>query len=114
VSYFDDFLNVMTAGIARFAPHVIQLRTGLRGNPGLATLLGWCDVLIHSTGAEYVRDGLTGGQTAIEYRHTPDALCVRTEILPAIEAVRAQHTEKDPAHEDKRQQLVRGRALPAG
>lgn len=112
VSYFDDFLSVMAAGIGRFAPHVIQLRTGLRGDPDLADLLGWCDVLVHSTGADYLRAGLAPGQAAIEYRHTPDAHHVRTEILPAIEAVRARQSAQESGDEDKRQQLVRDRALP--
>ncbi len=98
MSYFDDFLTVMAAGIGRFAPHVIQVRTGLRGDPGLPDLLGWCDVLIHSTGAEYLRAELAVRPESPSNTATPPTrITSGSEILPAIEAVRARHPQRSQA-----------------
>ena len=88
VSYFDDFVPVLKAGVARFAPHLAQMTAVSRGAPGLDRMLGHCDVMIHSTGADYLRASLTPDQSAIEYRHTPDSHIIRTEVLPALDALR--------------------------
>lgn len=92
VSYFADFLTIMKTGIMRFAPHVTQVAAVVRDDPALPGLLDRADVLIHSTGAEYLRSRLAPQKTAIEYRHTPDAQSIRSELLPAIEACRAART----------------------
>jgi GntR family transcriptional regulator len=101
VSFFDDFLSVMKSGIARFAPHIGRITAVPRDFDGLPDLLSRLDVLIHSTGADYLRDSLRPGQTAIEYRHTPDSHAVRSELLPAIEAARLTAGQQEPANEDK-------------
>ncbi len=111
VSFFDDFLTVMKGGINRFAPHVSRITAVPRGFPALAEVLAQADVLIHATGAGYLREALRPDQTAIEYRHTPDSNAVRTELLPAIEAARLSATRKDRPDEDKSKQLVRDRRV---
>ncbi|SDF01308.1 GntR family transcriptional regulator [Limimaricola pyoseonensis] len=95
VSYFDDFLTLMKTGIMRFAPHVTQVEALVRSDPELAARLAEADVLIHSTGAEYLRAGLRPDQTAIEYRHTPDGRAIRAELLPAIAACRAGEPQQE-------------------
>ncbi len=100
VSYFDDFLPTLKSGIDRFAPHLGRVKAVPRDFDGLSTLLAEVDVLIHSTGAEYLRDTLRADQTAIEYRHTPDSHAVRSKLLPAIEAVRADTSRKDTQDEN--------------
>lgn len=101
VSYFDDFLSVMKGGIARFAPHVGRITAVPRDYDELPALLSRADVLIYSTGAEYLREALRNGQTAIEYRHTPDSAAIRAELLPAIEAARLTAGAQETRHEDK-------------
>lgn len=88
VSYFADFLTIMKTGIMRFAPHVTRVTAVVRHDPVLDDLLDRADVLIHSTGADYLRGAFAPQKTAIEYRHTPDSLSVRSELLPAIESCR--------------------------
>lgn len=92
ISYFADFMTIMKTGIMRFAPHVTQVTAMVRDDPALPDLLDRADVLIHSTGAEYLRTRFSPQKTAIEYRHTPDAQSIRSELLPAIEACRAAKT----------------------
>lgn len=113
VSYFPDFMTIMKTGIMRFAPHVTQMTAMVRDDPGLPGVLDRADVLIHSTGADYLRDKFAPARIAIEYRHTPDMNSIRSELLPAIEARRAgtashsqSQTEKDGPREDNRQQLA--------
>ncbi len=105
----------MRAGVMRFAPHVTRLTAAVRDEPGLPGILSHADVVIHSTGAEYLRRDLRPDQTVIEYRHTPDTRAIETDLLPAIDAVRSHiRDEKDEPLEDQPEQLVRGRDLPAG
>lgn len=107
VSYFPEFLPVMRAGIMRFAPHVTRVSAALRDDAGLRRLLARTDVLIHSTGADYLRRSLRPEQVAIEYRHTPDSHAIRTDLLPAIDACRSRtRNQKEEPVEDQPEQLV--------
>jgi GntR family transcriptional regulator len=101
VSYFDDFLPTLKSGVDRFAPHLGRVTAVTRGFEGLPDLLGQADVLIYSTGAAYLSEGLRPEQTSIEYRHTPDSHDVRSKLLPAIEAVRVKNTAKEHQDENK-------------
>ncbi|TJZ89455.1 GntR family transcriptional regulator [Paracoccus gahaiensis] len=94
VSYFDDFLSVLKAGVARFAPHLGRVTTVSRTADDLDHLLRDCDVLIHATGAEYLQNEVGPAQTVIEYRHTPDSHAVQTQLLPALETLRTAATIK--------------------
>lgn len=88
VSYFDDFLSVLKAGVARFAPHLGRVTAVSRTAEDLDRLLQDCDVLIHATGADYLATQLGSRQAAIEYRHTPDSHAVQTQLLPALDTLR--------------------------
>lgn len=88
VSYFDDFLAVLKAGVARFAPHLGRVTAVPRTAANMDQLLRDCDVLIHATGAQDLRRDLGPDQSAIEYRHTPDSHSVRTQLLPALDTLR--------------------------
>lgn len=94
VSYFPDFMTIMKTGIMRFAPHVTKMTAMVRDDPGLPGLLTRADVLIHSTGADYLRDQFPPQKPCVEYRHTPDINSIRSELLPAIEARRAHATDR--------------------
>ena len=89
VSYFDDFLSVLKAGVARFAPHLGRVTAVARTADDLDRLIAECDVLIHATGADYLAARLGARQAAIEYRHTPDSHAVQTQLLPALDGLRA-------------------------
>lgn len=94
-TYFPGFLTIMTAGIRRFAPHVSQLAMAVRGDQGAAQAIVDADVLIYATGADYLLETLGPGQTAFEYRHTPEMQSIRRDLLPAIEARRTALCNKD-------------------
>jgi len=100
VSFFDDFLALMKSGVSRFAPHVNEIIAVPRSDETLDALLAEADVLIHSSGAGYLRDQLRADQNAIEYRHTPDSNSVKQELLPAIEAARSSAVSKEIDRED--------------
>ena len=93
VSYFDDFLTVLKAGVARFAPHLQRVTAVPRDAANLDRLLMACDVLIHATGAEYLQLTMRPEQSAIEYRHTPDSHTVQMQLLPALDALRTSATK---------------------
>lgn len=95
VSYFPEFLPMMRAGIMRFAPHVTRVTGAVRDDAGLPDLLARADVVIHSTGAEFLRNDLRSEQTAVEYRHTPDSHAIETDLLPAIDACRGRTLERE-------------------
>ncbi|MCR8723084.1 GntR family transcriptional regulator [Frigidibacter sp. ROC022] len=96
-TYFPEFLAIMKAGIMRFAPHVSDLSMVVRGEEGVEAAIAEADVLIYATGAEYLLAGLSDDQVAFEYRHTPGKQSIRRDLLPAIEAIRAELKEKDSA-----------------
>ncbi len=100
VSFFDDFLALMKSGVSRFAPHVDDIIAVPRSDTELDALLCKADVLIHSSGAGYLRDQLRADQIAIEYKHTPDSNSVKQELLPAIEAARTSAVSKEIDRED--------------
>ncbi len=100
VSYFDDFLALMKSGVSRFAPHVKEIIAVPRSDSGLEQALSMADVVIHSSGAGYLRDTLRAHQNVIEYRHTPDSNAVRRELLPAIESARSCAVSKEIDRED--------------
>ncbi|SDJ20000.1 GntR family transcriptional regulator [Salipiger marinus] len=91
-SYFPSFVTIMKANITRFAPHVSKVAIVVRGEDETQAKarIARASVLIYATGAEYLRDGLRPGQTAFEYRHTPDAQAIRAELLPLIESCRSR------------------------
>ena len=89
-SIFPGFVPIMKAGIRRFAPHVADPEMVVRGQADEAARLADGDVLIYASGAEQLRCDLRPGQSAFEYRHTPDAQSVRDDLLPAVEACRRQ------------------------
>lgn len=105
VSYFDDFLPTLKSGVTRFAPHVGRVTTLPLGFDGLTGFLSGVDVLIYSTGAEYLRDTLRHDQLAIEYRHTPDSSAVRAELMPMVDAIRTNASRQEHRDENNRQQL---------
>lgn len=91
VSYFPDLRTIMKTGILRFAPHVTKMTAMVRDDPGL---------LIHATGADYLRDRFAPHKPAGEYRHMPDINSIRSELLPAIEAQRARAFGRAPNGKD--------------
>lgn len=95
VSYFPEFLPVMRAGVMRFAPHITRVTGAVSDDDDLPGLLSRVDVIIHSTGADNLREGLRANQTAIEYRHTPDSHAIETDLLPAIDACRGRTQDKE-------------------
>ncbi|XDA98017.1 GntR family transcriptional regulator [Sulfitobacter sp. LCG007] len=97
-SYFPGFVTIMKTGIQRFAPHVADLTMVVRGDTDEADRISGAEVVIYASGADYLRQQLRPGQAAFEYRHTPDAQSIRSELLPAIETCRRQTpTRKDAA-----------------
>jgi GntR family transcriptional regulator len=111
VSYFPDFLALMKAGIMRFAPHVTKTEAGVWNDAGIDGLLSRCQVMIHATGADMLRQRLKPGQSAIEYRHTPDPHVIRSELVPLMDTLRKRTKDMEQPREDSRLQLVRDRGL---
>jgi GntR family transcriptional regulator len=99
VSYFDDFMPTLKSGIDRFAPHVASVTAVPRGFGDMTRFLAQLDVLIYSTGADDLRDFLRADQVAVEYRHTPDGRAVQAELLPLINAIRANIPRQEPPDE---------------
>ena len=89
-SVFPGFVTVMKSGIRRFAPHLADPEMVVRGQPDEAARLASGDVVVYASGAEELRRSLRPGQTAFEYRHTPETQSVRDDLLPAVEACRRQ------------------------
>jgi GntR family transcriptional regulator len=107
VSYFPHFLPLMKAGLQRFAAHVLEMQVLVRDDPELDAALTSADVLIYASGAHYLIDSLSAGQTALEYLHTPDPRSVRDDFLPALNARRAElMTQRGESDAHKRLQLV--------
>lgn len=105
VSYFDDFLPTLKSGLNRFAPHVGNITAVPLGFEALSAFISNVDVLIYSTGADYLRDTLRHDQQAIEYRHTPDSNAVQSELMPVIDAIRTNANRQEHRDENNRQQL---------
>lgn len=97
LSRFADFIPSMRAGILRFAPHVTSPAMLAQGAPDRDAQLARAEVIVWSSGNEGMLPGLRPGQTAFEYRHTPDGAMVRDTLLPMLEALRAGTV---PDHEE--------------
>jgi GntR family transcriptional regulator len=107
VSYFPHFLPLMKAGLRRFAPHVLEMQMMARDDPGLDAAAAGAGVLIYASGADYLAERISGAQRAIEYLHTPDPRSIRDDLLPALDARRAELiTQRGESDAHQRLQLV--------
>jgi DNA-binding transcriptional regulator YhcF (GntR family) len=89
VSTFPEFLGTLKDSVARFAPHLSKLDATVLGETDMRRKIESCDVVVYSTGAERVMNGLPGHVRALEYRHTPDPISVQAELLPVINELRS-------------------------
>lgn len=98
-SVFPGFVTIMKSGIRRFAPHVADPEIVVRGDADTEARLARAQIVIYASGAEDLRDSLQPAQTAFEYRHTPEAQSIRSDVLPAIEACRIKSPSTKEAAE---------------
>ncbi len=94
VSRFADFLPVMKAGVAKFAPHVPQISGCHLDDPDLQAKLRGIDVLVYSTGAESAAGLVAPGIATLEYRHAPDPADVERMILPLLRTLGGDETHQ--------------------
>jgi DNA-binding transcriptional regulator YhcF (GntR family) len=87
VSRFPDFLPIMRAGVARFAPHVPRLGAFNLDDASLPERLADSDVLVFSTGAEAAAALPGAPRAAFEYRHAPDPADVERVVVPVVRAM---------------------------
>ncbi|WP_227309380.1 GntR family transcriptional regulator [Acidisoma cellulosilyticum] len=90
VSLFPEWLVMMKAGVARFAPHVSQVATTVLDAPELGAVLASADVTVYATGAEAVLERLPEGFPSLEYRHSPDPGDIERSVLPMLHALRTK------------------------
>jgi DNA-binding transcriptional regulator YhcF (GntR family) len=88
VSTVPEFLPIMKAGVARFAPHIPELETALLDDPHIDTFLAPLDVVVLATGADGLLAQLPATVRAIHYRHTPDPLDIDRSLKPLLERLR--------------------------
>jgi DNA-binding transcriptional regulator YhcF (GntR family) len=88
VSTFPEFLPIMKAGVARFAPHVASLAATVLDDPALDGFLAKCDVAVIATGAEAALQRQPPHVLPILYRHMPDPRDIDRLVLPAIDRLR--------------------------
>ncbi|NDW01010.1 GntR family transcriptional regulator [Salipiger sp. PrR002] len=93
-SYFPTYVSMMKANLMRYAPHLARLDMVVRGDESEAARakIASADVLVYSTGAEQMAAHLQPGQSAFEYRHSPDSAELREELLPMLERCRQRPT----------------------
>lgn len=84
VSIFPEFTALMKTGVQRFAPHVQSITVVHRDDAELTRHMALADVLVYATGAEALKDLLTPGQQAFEYRHIPDSGDIRRVVMPLL------------------------------
>lgn len=88
VSTVPEFLPIMKAGVARFAPHIPELETTLLDDPRIDDFLAPLDVVVLATGADALVAQLPATVRAIHYRHTPDPLDIDRSLKPLLERLR--------------------------
>jgi DNA-binding transcriptional regulator YhcF (GntR family) len=99
ISAVPEFLVTFRRAFERFASHVAAVSVSVIGTPEAVKAITEADVVVYSTGAEQVLDGLNADIRAFEYRHVPDPVQVEKVLLPAIERIRnrraraSQHQE---------------------
>ena len=74
----------MKAEVRRFAPHLVRPAVILYDAPDRDRLLQAADVIVFATGADDLGLTCPPGVSAFEFRHTPDAACVRRLLLPLL------------------------------
>ena len=84
VSRFADFLPVLTLGVRRFAAHVRDVVAANLDDPGIATLLADCGVVVLATGADAAAAMAQPGAQRIEYRHIPDPGDIDRLVMPLL------------------------------
>ncbi|MDB5359470.1 MAG: hypothetical protein JWO51_767 [Rhodospirillales bacterium] len=85
VSTVPEFLPIMKAGVARFAPHIPELATTMLDDSGIDAFLAPLDVVVLATGAEELMARLPASVRPIHYRHTPDPLDIDRSLKPLLE-----------------------------
>jgi DNA-binding transcriptional regulator YhcF (GntR family) len=111
VSRFPEFLALMKPGVQRFMPHVPTVEALVMEAPDIAHNLQGADVVVFSTGAEAILNGLPASVRAIEYRHMPDPHAIQRVLLPMIERIRSGVPIREAAVENQRDALEPGRRL---
>jgi len=89
VARLPGFLPALEAGIARYAPHVVDIAYCLATDPHLPNMLTKANVVVYASGAEIVRAHLGGHERVFEFRHAPDPAFVERHLLPLIHALKA-------------------------
>ena len=84
ISRFPEFLPLMRAGLARFAPQVATIDAVVLEADALRARFPGHDIAIYATGAEAVLDRLAPGTVAIEYRHSPDPGDIDSIVRPLL------------------------------
>ncbi len=98
IALFSDFLPIMKAGVARFAPHVSQIAGATLDTASVKGVIERSDIIVYASGTERVLEQLGRAIPAFEYRHIPDPADVERIVLPAVQEVRGQaRTEKKEA-----------------
>ncbi|WP_260350105.1 hypothetical protein [Alloyangia mangrovi] len=89
-SYFPTYVSMMKANVMRYAPHLSRLTMVVRGDESESARaqIAAADVLIYATGADYLAARLAPGQSAFEYRHTPDSQELRSVLPPLLDRCR--------------------------
>jgi len=84
VARVPEFLPVMTAGVARFAPQAGLLRSTSGSADEVAELAKEADIVVYASGTEYGLAAIPSTLPVIEYTHIPDAADVRRRIMPLV------------------------------
>ena len=72
IATFPQFVGVLNASLARYAPHTEVTASGTADTIDLDHVLGRFDAVIYATGSEHIVSRVPKGVPAIEYRHVPD------------------------------------------
>lgn len=82
-----EFLPTLREHVARYAPHLDQVRVVTLAATELTRTLGWSSALVYATGAEEVL-ALPHPSEVFEFRYEPEPRSVHQSLLPALEALR--------------------------
>lgn len=84
VARIPEFLPIMKAGIARFAPHVGTIQFAGDAADEVAVAAHSVDSVVFASGTESSLQQLPAGLTTIEYQHVPDPSEIQAKIGPII------------------------------
>jgi len=88
IAYFQDYVSVMRPSVAKFAPHVEDIRISWCAAADVRAVIEACDAVVYASGADHIADMVRPGVPCFEFRHAVDPTALEDVLVPSLSQLR--------------------------